>query len=137
MASGMSIFWADQVLDKILRSEDFISPATLWCAAFNGVGAAANLRNNVITDEVTGVGYARVEVRGSSGITFSSASGGVSVQSSDITFPGAGGSWGTVNCVALLDSLDNVFIYGDLLNPAVVTTPDVLRIPASQWIVTL
>lgn len=137
MASGMSIFWADQVLDKILRSEDFVAPSTLWCAAFNGIGAAANLRNNVLTDEVVGTGYARVEVRGTSGITFSAASGGASVQNSDITFPGAGGSWGTINCLALLDDTDNVFIYGDLLNPAEVTTPDVLRVPASQWIVTL
>ena len=139
MAAGMSIYYANLVLDDLLRSEEFTVPSTLYCAAFVGAGAAANLRNNIITDEVStsGTGYARVEVRGSSGITFSSATNGQSIQSSDIAFPSATGSWGTVNTLALLDASDNVYIYGDLSSPQAVTTPDVLRIPASQWIITL
>lgn len=137
MASGMSTYWADQVLDKILRGEDFTAPSTLYCAAFNNSGSAANLRNNIITDEVTGTNYARVEVRGTSGITFSSSSGGTSVQSGDIAFPSAGGSWGTIYTVALLDTFNNVYIYGELTTPQSINVPDVLRIPASQFIVTL
>jgi hypothetical protein len=137
MASGMSTFWSDQVLDKVLRGEDFTAPTTLWAAAFNGAGADLNLRNNIITDEVTGVGYLRVEVKGTSGITFSSANNGQSVQSAPIAFPAAGGTWGTVYTLALLDEFSNVFIYGDLLIAQAITSPDVLRIPTSQWIVTL
>lgn len=139
MASGMSIYWANQVLDKVLRGEDFTAPSTLYAAVFIGSGAAINLRNNIITDEVdtVGTGYTRVEVRGVSGITFSSATNATSVQSNDIAFPAAQASWGTVYTLALLDASDNVYIYGDIGTSQNVDVPDVLRIPASQWIVTL
>ena len=138
MASGMSIYWAEIVLNKMLRSEDFTPPSTLWCAAFLGANAFTNLRNNIITDEVVGNGYQRVEVRGTSGITFTPASSGTSSQTSDISFPAAvNNAWGIVNTLALLDDFGNVYLYGDLTIPKNIVVPNVLRVPQNQWILTL
>ncbi len=97
MASGMSIFYADQVLNDLLKGVEFTVPSTLYCAAFTqDANTITSLRNNQLTYEVVGNGYARVEVRGTSGIEFSSPSSGQSVNSADITFPAATGGWGTV-----------------------------------------
>jgi hypothetical protein len=139
MASGMSVYYANKVLDDLMRSVEFTVPSTLYCAAFVGSGAAANLRNDIITDEVsvTGTGYARIEVRGASTILFSAANAGQTVNTDDITFDQASGSWGNVYTLALLDATDHVYVYGDLPTFEAIGFPDILRVPASSWTVTL
>lgn len=135
MASGLSIYQANKVVDKIMRATDFTPTASYWVALFTNAGAAAFLRTNDIgsaTEVGAGLAYARVQVRSGSSITWAVASGGWSEQAGDITFSQATGSWGTVYTAALMDAATagNVILYGDLDVAKVVSPPDIFRIPA-------
>lgn len=121
-----------------MRSTDFTPASSYWAAAFTDSSAGTHLRANDLVSavEVSGTGYARVEVRGATGINWAIASAGSTNQDSDIVFPTAGGSWGTLYAIALVDaaSSGNVILYSDI-TPRAVTAPDVLRIPVNQFIV--
>lgn len=141
MASGFSIYYANLLLDKVTGVANFSPPSSMYVALFRAVDAATQLRNNNAgaANEVSGNGYARVEILGATGITFVSASSGQVTQSGDIIFPAATGSWGTIYATALMDDplAGNVIVYDDWTTPEEIAAPDIPRIPSGNLIITL
>jgi len=137
MASGFSVMWGNKINDKVWRATDFTPATSYWIALFINATAGTYLRANDIASaqEVAGGSYARVEVRGSTGNTWGVSSGGLSVQSNDITFPAATGNWGSIISVAVMDAstAGNVVLYGDLPVPKPVSTPDIFKVPAGYF----
>ncbi len=90
----------ENVIINLMRNVDYPEVAA-YVALFTAV---TGLESNAPTAEVPTAGgtlYAR-QLAG-----LSAASGGASSNASDITFPTAGASWGTVTHVALVDHLSN------------------------------
>lgn len=88
---------ADMILNAIFTSEEFVKPQELWLALFTQNG------------EIVGGNYSRVNVTNK----FSLASGGVTQNSEQITFPLPSVGWGTVTQAALFDAQEggNVLAY--------------------------
>lgn len=141
MASGLSVYQANKVLDKIMRGVDWTPTASYWVAAFNVSGDGTFLRANDLgsATEVTGGSYARVQVRAGSAIAWTTAAAGHTENDTDITFPQATASWGTLYVCALMDAstAGNVIAYGDLVTPKPVTSPDIFKITATFFGVNL
>jgi hypothetical protein len=145
MASGVSVYSSNYLLNALMRGESqgavFAGP--YWLAAFTSATASTHLRANdyltALEVSPTGTAYARIQVRGGTGIVWASASGGTTNQNQDLTFSAATAGWGTVYAVALMDagSGGNVIVYADLQTPRTVVPPDVLRIPATQFVVNI
>ena len=138
--SAMSNFLEKKVLDHILNVTPYTAPTTLWVALFTGTAASvrANLEAGTISDEVANSGaYARTAV------TFNAATSGAgtSTNSADVTFTAASGSWGTVTCVAIMDSgtygAGNVLVYGELGTAKTITSGDIFKIPSGEITITL
>jgi len=83
--------------------------------------------------EVTGGAYARTTV------TMAAASGGVAVNSADVTFPTATANWGTVVAAAIFDNNGTpVYIWwGPLTASKTVDLGDTFKIPAGSLSLTL
>lgn len=141
MASGFSIYYANQLIDKALNIANFTPPTAMWVALFTDASAATHLRNNdrVSAAEVTGLGYARVPIMGATGIDFIPAANGSSSQDADVVFAAATGPWGTVYATALMDAATdgNVIMYDDWDTPEAIVAPDAPRIPVNNLIVSL
>lgn len=115
-------------LDHSLKNTAYTSPATVYMAAYTSDPGEANTGT-----EVSGSSYARVA------ITFGAASAGASLNSADIVFPTASGSWGTVTHFAIFDALTtgNMLYYGALGASIAVSTGQRLRFDAGSLSVSL
>lgn len=138
--SAMSNYLEKKVLDHILNVASYSAPGTLYVALFTGTAATvkSNLEAGTISDEVGNANaYSRTAV------TFNAATSGAgsTTNSADVTFTAATGSWGTVTCVAIMDSgthgAGNVLIYGELTTAKTITTGDVFKIPSGEITITL
>jgi hypothetical protein len=138
--SAMSNYLEKKVLDHILNVASYTAPGTLYIALFTGsaAGVKTNLEAGTISDEVANSGaYARTAV------TFAAATSGAgtSVNSADVVFTAASGSWGTVTCVAIMDGgthgAGNVLVYGELGTAKTITSGDVFKIPSGEITITL
>lgn len=138
--SAMSNFLEKKVLDHILNVASYTAPTTLYVALFTGTASTvkSNLEAGTISDEVANSGsYARTAV------TFNAATSGAgsTTNDADVTFTAASGSWGTVTCVAIMDSgthgAGNVLIYGELTTSKTITSGDVFKIPSGEITITL
>jgi hypothetical protein len=108
---SFSNFWEDKILDHIFGKENY-TPPTLYVA----LSTADPLDDGSGLNEPTSNGYARVETSASD---WNAASGGSLNSASDIIFPKATGSWGTITHFALFDAgMDgNMLAYGALSQP--------------------
>jgi len=97
--SGFSEYYANKIIDHMLRGVAFTPPATIYVALFTAV---TGLEANNPTAEVSGGAYARVAV------TLSAASGRITANSGAVTFVEASANWGTVTHLALVDHISNV-----------------------------
>jgi hypothetical protein len=139
--SAMSNDLEKKVLDHILGNTTYTPASNLYVALFTGTASAvkANLEAGTISDEVANLNaYARTEV------TFNAATSGAGTATNDgdVTFAAAsGGAWGTVTCVAIMDSATygagNVLIYGELGTAKTITDGDVFKIPDEEITITL
>lgn len=132
MAGSATDFLENKLLDHALGVASFSMPTTLHIALFTG-SAAANLEQNILTDEVTGTGYARVPV------TFSAASGGSTSNSAAIQFAAAGADFGTITSIAVMSSLTggDALFHGQLAASKVIQTGDVFVINTGNLTITL
>lgn len=96
--SEFSDYLEDEIIDHMLRNQAFTPPTTVYVALFT---ADTGLEADNPTAEVSGGSYARESC------ALDAASGGLSANTSDITFTTATASWGTVTHVALVDHLSN------------------------------
>ena len=119
--TALSNYAENKILDHLFKNTTFTSP-----------NAYIGYFNNAITDdsvptEVTGNGYARVQIDGLMG---SAASGSIS-NTSAITFPAAsGGDHGTVVAIAIFDNSTggNMLAYGSLTTSKTISDGDQLNI---------
>lgn len=131
-----SSFLENKILDHLLEGTSYSAPTSLWIALFT---ADTGLETNAPTSEVSGGGYARKEVKGSTGLTFAAAVDGATSNEQNIEFVEATASWGTVTHAALMDdsTAGNVLIWGVLTTPKTIENEDVFRIKAGDLDVTM
>ena len=134
--AAFSDFLENELLDHVLRNEAYTAPSSVWIALFT---ADNGLEAGTITGEVSGGAYARIEVGGTSGLTFSVASAGSSSNEQDITFPTATADWGTVSYAAIMDASTggNVLFHGALTVAKTVNNGDTFKFNAGDMTITL
>lgn len=140
MAGKFSVWMANRILNKALRGEDFTVPASYYVALFKATDDVA-LRADVVASasEVTAVGYARLEIRGATPLTFTQATAAISQVSGLLAWPAATAAWGTLTFGAIMDAATggHVCVYGALTAPKVVDAGDTFKIPVGLLTVAL
>lgn len=133
-----SVYLADKLNDFILKNVSHTPTATVSIALFT---ADTGLDSNNPTSEVSGNGYARVEVGAATGKDFTTSSAKNSQNNETWEFPAAsGGNWGTVTHVAVVDHVSNttwgtnvnVLFYGALTASRAVNDGQTFRFLAGE-----
>jgi hypothetical protein len=96
--ASFSNYYADEIIDHMLRNQAFTPPTTVYAALFTAV---TGLETNNPTAEVSGGAYARQSV------TINAPTDGVTSNGADVVFPTATANWGTVTHAALVDHVSN------------------------------
>jgi hypothetical protein len=136
--SAASNYLENKVLDHVLTATAYTQPSR-YLALFTGTAATtkANLESGTLTDEVStsGTAYAR------QAITFNSASSGSTSNSATVTFPAATASFGTITCVAVMDSdtegSGNVLFYGEVTTAKTIDTGDTFQVSSGNLSISL
>jgi hypothetical protein len=136
--SAASNYLENKLLDHVLTATSFSQPAR-HLALFTGTAGTvlANLEAGTLTNEVStsGTAYAR------QAITFNSASGGSTSNSATVTFPAATASFGTITCVAVMDSdvegSGNVLFYGEVTTAKTIDTGDTFQVSSGNLTISL
>lgn len=123
----MSDYLENKVLDHVLGTTSYTMPTTVYVGLSTGSFADDNSGT-----ELTGNGYARQS------IAFDAAASGTTDNTSNVDFPAATGSWGTVSHYGLFDALSggNLLIHGAFTTSKTVATGDILRIAAGELDIT-
>lgn len=135
--SAASDYLEVAVLDHVLGNATFTQPTDLYLGLFTNTSsnADANLESGVLTDEVSGGGYAR-EI-----ITFDNATSpdGSADSASTVTFPAATANWGEVTHVAVMDAATggNVLFYGAVTTPKTIESGDTFQVSAGNLTISL
>lgn len=145
MASA-SDYLENKLVDYIFRAGTFTAPSSIYVALCTAATTDADTGSTIT--EVSGGSYARTALNPSgsnwantqaSGTGASTGTGGVTSNSSTITFPTATGSWGTITHIALVDasSAGNVLFHGALTASKTVGSGDVLSFNAGSLSITV
>jgi hypothetical protein len=120
---AISKYLANELNDHVLRNETWTPPTSVWLALFK---ADTGLDDNTPSQEVSGGGYARLEVGGSSGRNFTVSANKASSNAQIWSFAQATGSQGTVTHVAVMSASTsgNVLFYGTLPTPRAIENGD-------------
>lgn len=126
--AGMSDYLENKILDLTLRGVAFTAPTSVYVALFTNDPTDAGTGT-----EVSGGAYARQVM------TFNAASNGSIANSSDVLFPVATASWGTVTHFAIYDAATagNMLYSGALLVSKAVASGDQIKIAAGDITVSL
>lgn len=121
-----------ELLDHVFGAAAYTAPATLYAAAYTSTPSDSGGGT-----EVSGTNYSRVAITNNA-TNFPAASGGAKSNGTAITFPTAGGSWGTVTAIGLLDASSggNLIAWDDFTGVAI-TTNDVLEVAIGDLDITL
>ncbi len=138
--SAMSDFLEDKVRGYIFRSGTFTQPTTLRVALCTAATTDANT-GATITEVANSGSYARTGPdAGTGNWTAPDTTGGLTDNTSAITFPTASGSWGTVSHIAIVDSATygagNSLLHGALTASKTVASGDVFQFAAGALDVT-
>lgn len=125
--SAMSDYLENKVLDHVLGTTSYTMPTTVYIGLSTGSFADDNSGT-----ELSGSGYARQS------IAFDAAASGTTDNTSNVDFPAATGSWGTVSHYGLFDALTggNLLIHGAFTTSKTVATGDILRVAAGELDIT-
>ena len=128
MASEMSTYLQDKVVNLSLRNTSYTPPTTVYVGLFTSTVTAGGSGT-----EVSGGSYARTSA------TFSASSSGATANSADITFPTATASWGTVTYVGLYDasSAGNLLYFTPLDVSKTIDSGDIFKITTGNLTVSL
>jgi hypothetical protein len=109
VATAMSDYLENKLLDTFLRGQSFTMPTTVYVALATATGSDTGCGT-----EVSGGSYARVSVTSSlsnwagtqsaGSTTASSGTGGTTSNNNAITFPSPTANWGTVTEVCVFDA---------------------------------
>ena len=126
--SAMSDYLEGKILDHVLSTTSFTMPTGVYVGLSTGSFGDDNSGT-----ELTGNGYAR-----QGDVAFDAASGGVADNTSNIEFPAATGSWGSVGFFGIFDAATsgNLLIHGALTTAKTISTGDILRIGAGDLDIT-
>ena len=126
--SAMSNYLELKILDHVLSTTAYTMPTAVYVGLSTG-----SFGDDASGTELSGNGYARV-----GDVAFDAASGGVADNTSNIEFPAATGSWGTVSHYGIFDasSSGNLLIHGALTASKAIGTGDILRISAGDLDIT-
>ena len=126
--SAMSDYLEGKILDHVLSTTSFTMPTGVYVGLSTGSFGDDNSGT-----ELTGNGYAR-----QGDVAFDAASGGVADNTSNIEFPAATGSWGSVGFFGIFDAATsgNLLIHGGLTTAKTISTGDILRISAGDLDIT-
>ena len=125
--SAMSDYLELKVLDHVLGTSAYTMPTTVYIGLSTGSFADDNSGT-----ELTGNGYARQS------IAFDAAASGTTDNTSNVDFPAATGSWGTISHYGLFDASSggNLLIHGAFTVSKTVASGDILRIAAGELDIT-
>ena len=125
--SAMSDYLENKVLDHVLGTTSYTMPTTVYIGLSTGSFADDNSGT-----ELSGLGYARQS------IAFDAAASGTTDNTSNVDFPAATGSWGTVSHYGLFDALSggNLLVHGAFTVSKTVASGDILRIAAGELDIT-
>ena len=128
MASQMSTYLQDKVVNLSLRNTAYTPPTTVYVGLFTSTVTAGGSGT-----EVSGGSYARTSA------TFSASSSGATSNSANITFPTATASWGTVTYIGVYDAstAGNLLYFAPLTNSKTIDIGDVFQISTSNLTVSL
>ena len=126
--SEMSNYLENGLLNAVLRSTSYTSPATVYVGLYT-----SNPGEDNSGTEVSGGSYARKSA------TFGAPSNGVCTNSAAVEFDQATASWGTISHVALLDAITsgNLLFYTDITTSKTIESGDIFKIAAGSLSVTL
>ncbi|MDH3595717.1 MAG: hypothetical protein OEM93_12805 [Rhodospirillales bacterium] len=136
--TDFSDYLENELLDHVLKGLAFTAPVTvglsLWTAATSDAGGGTEVTN--------ANAYARLEVEGATGRTFSVAAAGTTDNDQDWDFAAAsGGNWGTVGWLAIVDSIThgagNFLFHGAVTTAKAVNDGDIARFGTGNLDVTL
>ena len=124
----MSDYLEGKILDHVLSTTSFTMPTGVYVGLSTGSFGDDNSGT-----ELSGSGYVR-----QGDVAFDAASGGVADNTSNIEFPAATGSWGTVSHWGIFDAATsgNLLIHGALSSSKSIAIGDILRLSASDLAVT-
>lgn len=141
MAGSKSNYLANKVINLLLGGTAYSVPSSLWVALWDSSdGELTDSSTGGSAGEISGNGYARVEISNDTTTWGSDTTNGVRTNAISVTFPTATGAWGStsVDQVAILDasSAGNILFWADLNVPKVVTSGDSLKFDSGDLILT-
>ncbi len=121
----------EKVLDHLNGKTTYTLPTHLWW----GVSTTTPAVDGTNFTEPSGNGYARVDAVGAA---FAAASGDSAVNASNITFPEASGSWGTLTHIGAFDAQTggNLLRFGALDAPVAVAS-GIFRLVAGDLVISI
>lgn len=128
--AALSDYLENKLIDHLLRATPYTAPSKTYVALLTAV-----LDDTGGGTEVSGDGYARVEITSGTGAWTatqggtsgaSSGTGGMTTNASTISFPTPSASWGTVTHFGLYDAATggNLLLYGALTSSKVINEGD-------------
>jgi len=123
MAGSKSDFLENELLDHVLGGGDYSRPATVYVALFTVAPSDSGGGT-----EVSGGSYARVAVTNNA-TNWPAASGGAKSNGTEIAFPEATASWGTVVAFAIFDAETggNMLYWADLTTSKSIDSGDTAK----------
>ena len=123
-----SNYLENALINAALRATNFTAPTTVYVSLYTSDPTDADTGT-----EVSGGSYARTSA------AFDAPSNGVTQNTSDVTFPTATASWGTVTHVAIHDaaSAGNMLFHTPLDTSKTIDSGDIFKITAGNLTVTL
>jgi hypothetical protein len=125
---SMSDYLENALLNAVLRNTPYTSPSQVYVALFTSDPTDAGTGT-----EVSGGGYTRQAV------TFNAPLNGQVTNSTDILFPIATASWGTITHFGIYDAATggNLLFHGVLQTSKTISTDDQLKIAAGALSVSI
>lgn len=136
MAGSLSDFLELELLDHVLGNAAYSAPATIYVGLWTS--ALTDASTGSTAGEVSGGSYARASVTNNA-TNWPAAAAGAKSNGTDITFPTATGSWGTVTHAGILDAATtgNMLFWFDLTTSKTVSSGDIVKFTASSIAVSL
>lgn len=125
-------FWEDEILDHLFMKGSYTMPTNLWI----GLSTADPTDDASGLAEPSGNNYSRVQTDGDD---WDASSGGATANATDVTFPEASGSWGTLTHFAIFDAASegNMVAHGSLSVSKEIGSGDTAKFAAGELDVTL
>ena len=125
--AALSTFMENKIIDHMLRGQAYTVPGTIYLALFT-----TDPTEEDTGTEVSGGSYAR------KALALDAGSGGITANTSLITFTTATASWGTITHFGIYDAVTsgNLLMHGALTTSKAVGSGDTFTVPAGNLDIT-